>query len=129
MIHLLYDRVDRDSALITDHPICHVANYLSDSGARRRENRDQNRAEWEGREGEDSKWNFSYRTARRSVLFLSAGDGAEIAFYGDRFDSDLLSSSPIPRDWWVISDSDNGIRSFVRSDDQRIRYDACGKRG
>lgn len=66
-----------------------------------------------------------------SVLFLSEGDGAVIAFYGDRFDLDLLSLPPpsIPRDWWVISDSDNGIRSFVRSDDQRIRYDACGKRG
>lgn len=40
-----------------------------------------------------------------------------IAFYGDRFDLDLLSLPPpsIPRDWWVISDSDNGIRSFVRS--------------
>lgn len=131
MIHLLYDRVDRDSALITDHPICHVANYLS--RIRREEARKpgskQGGVGGEGGRRLEVEFFVPHGSSYRSVLFLSAGDGAEIAFYGDRFDSDLLSSSPIPRDWWVISDSDNGIRSFVRSDDQRIRYDACGKRG
>ena len=46
MIHLLYDRVDRDSALITrpSHPARGQLS-VADSDARRRENRDQNRAE------------------------------------------------------------------------------------
>lgn len=117
MIHLLYDRVDRDSALITrpSHPARGQLS-VADSDARRRE---KGGIKTKGR-GKIRGGIFRGAARRRrtvSVLFLSEGDGAVIAFYGDRFDLDLLSLPPpsIPRDWWVISDSDNGIRSFVRS--------------
>lgn len=48
----------------------------------------------------------------RSVLFLSAGDGAEIAFYGDRFDSD---SSPPPRFRGIGGSFRIATTEFVRS--------------
>lgn len=114
MIHLLYDRVDRDSASITEHPIRSWPTIYRGFG-REEEARKRGRR----RRGEKIRSGIfrGSGTDRRivSVLFLSAGDGAEIAFYGGRFDLDLLFPPSIPRDWWVISDSDNGIRSFVRS--------------
>lgn len=89
MIHLLYDRVDRDSASITEHPIRSWPTIYRGFG-REEEARKRGRR----RRGEKIRSGIfrGSGTDRRivSVLFLSAGDGAEIAFYGGRFDLDLL---------------------------------------
>lgn len=136
MIHLLYDRVDRDSALINDplpsryssSPTISIAD--SRGGARSGGKR---RGEWGG---EGRKIRIFRGTARTyvSVLSLSGGRWGGSRFMGGSF---RFRPPPPPRlrgiggsfrRWDDIATTEFD-RSLVRSDDQRIRHDACGKRG
>lgn len=140
MIHLLYDRVDRDSALIND-PVPSLPTPRRQLSLSRIREEARNRAGKEGGEGggEGRKIRIFRGTARTYVrtfpfYFYRAGDGEDRVLLRDRFDLDLLLS-PSPRLRGIGGPFRRDIattefdRSLVRSDDQRIRHDACGKRG
>lgn len=92
MIHLLYDRVDRDSALINDplpsryssSPTISIADSRGGarSGGKRRR----------GGRGKEERFEFfAARHVRTFPFYLyRAGDGEDRVLWGDRFDLDLL---------------------------------------
>lgn len=125
MIHLLYDRVDRDSALIND-PVPSLPTPRRQLSLSRIREEARNRAGKEGGEegGGEKEERFEFFVARHvrtyvSVLFLSGGrrGGSRFIEGSFRFRPPPPSLPSITRDRWAISTghSDNGIRSFVGS--------------
>lgn len=140
MIHLLYDRVDRDSALIND-PVPSLPTPRRQLSLSRIREEARNRAgkegggRGEGRRKKDSNFSWHGTYVRTfPFYFYRAGDGEDRVLLRDRFDLDLLLP-PSPRLRGIGGPFRRDIattefdRSLVRSDDQRIRHDACGKRG
>lgn len=97
MIHLLYDRVDRDSALITrpSHPARGQLS-VADSDARRRE---KGGIKTERRGREDSRWNFSRRGSsssyRFSFIFIGGRWGGDRVLWGSFRFRPPLPPSPL----------------------------------